>query len=233
VGDEDCDANYEKYNVLVSLVGQVPLKVTGSVRIGDALGASDIPGVASTVSSGSIIGYALTTPKDGMVQVLIRPAILNPASGTGIQGGDGIFSSMVINGLAAVGSLVVTGDATVRGELYVEGHVIAKGAKPTITSGPAVGGSNSSAAVDGVDGAGTVTLVAATQQNTTGVLAHIRFAKPFTDTYKITLSPTNDNATDLRVYILKTSDGFDIVTKDAPQSGQTYEFDYIVMGAKN
>lgn len=58
--DQDCDTNYAKTNALVSLLGQVPLKVSGDVQPGDALGASEIPGVAQKVSRGAIVGYALT-----------------------------------------------------------------------------------------------------------------------------------------------------------------------------
>jgi hypothetical protein len=47
------------------------------------------------------------------------------------------------------------------------------------------------------------------------------------------LSAVNNNATDLRVYIVKTPTGFDIVTKDAPQAEMQYQFDYIIVGTSN
>ncbi len=65
VGDIDCDVNYEKYNVLVALVGQVPVKVSnenGDIAVGDYLTlSSTTPGVAvKMIESGYTVGRALT-----------------------------------------------------------------------------------------------------------------------------------------------------------------------------
>ena len=63
VNDKDCDVNYEKYNVLVALSGQVPVKISnadGSVAPGDSLTPSDIAGYARKAKRGDqVIGIAL------------------------------------------------------------------------------------------------------------------------------------------------------------------------------
>jgi hypothetical protein len=65
VGDEKCDTEYQKYNVLVALAGQVPLKVTdenGVIVPGDYLTlSSTTPGTAVKMTDGGyIVGVALT-----------------------------------------------------------------------------------------------------------------------------------------------------------------------------
>jgi hypothetical protein len=63
--EENCDKNYEKYNSLVTLTGQVPVKVSlenGPVFAGDYLTVSKTkPGFAAkAIESGNVIGQALT-----------------------------------------------------------------------------------------------------------------------------------------------------------------------------
>jgi hypothetical protein len=63
VGDEDCETEYMKYNVLVAIAGQVPLKFSmenGDIKPGDYLTLSPTkPGYAAKlVDSGYIVGIA-------------------------------------------------------------------------------------------------------------------------------------------------------------------------------
>ena len=61
--DNNCDANYAKDNAIVSLAGQVPLKVNnenGAIRIGDSVTISSEAGVGMKAYFGDIaVGYAL------------------------------------------------------------------------------------------------------------------------------------------------------------------------------
>ncbi|MEO5499156.1 MAG: peptidase G2 autoproteolytic cleavage domain-containing protein, partial [Candidatus Saccharimonadales bacterium] len=241
VNDEDCDANYAKSNALVSLVGQVPLKVTGEVSIGDMLGASDIPGVAQKVTSGSYVGYALTVSENGTVQVLIRPGTHDSLSS--VQGGGATFSSLLMTGPSTMESLVVTGEAEFKGNLTVvgtletsdiiiNGHLMTGGPTPSVTVGAVLNHSASELSLEGTDGAGTLAIKSG-GGTTLGVVSHIEFAKQYTGAYKVVLSPVNGNAADIRVYVVKTANGFDLVTKDVLVPGEVYEFDYIVVGVKS
>jgi hypothetical protein len=63
----------------IALAGRVPTKVTasnGSIKVGDALTASNIPGVAMKATQpGIIVGYALENfdlPETGLVQVFVK-----------------------------------------------------------------------------------------------------------------------------------------------------------------
>jgi hypothetical protein len=63
--DNDCDHNYMKYNSLVAIAGQVPVRVSlenGPIAIGDYLTLSSItPGVATKlVGSGYVVGVAIS-----------------------------------------------------------------------------------------------------------------------------------------------------------------------------
>jgi hypothetical protein len=63
--DEDCEKNYAKYNVLVALAGQVPVRVSmenGPINVGDYLTLSTTtPGVATKlVGSGYIVGTVIS-----------------------------------------------------------------------------------------------------------------------------------------------------------------------------
>ena len=227
VGDEDCDANYAKTNALVSLVGQVPVKVTGEVKIGDMLGASDTPGVAQKVTSGSYVGYALTTAENGIAQVLIRPGAVNVA--TAVQGGDATFTNLVLDGSLDVKGDLIARDAEFTGTLTVDGHIIVKGKKPSVSVGDALGVS-SAVSVDGTDNAGSISITSSAA-STTGIIASITFAQSMEGAHKVVASPTNEASSNIRTYIVKTTNGFDLIAKDPLISGQNYTFDYIVIGA--
>ena len=252
VDDEDCDSNYEKWNVLVSLVGQVPVKTTGPVQIGDKIGSSTELGIASRVTEGYSIGRALTTPdEDGYVQVLIRAEHTPPQ----LQGTDSTMVNLSLTGnLSVGGDLNVMGSATmvnltiaqdlevgnklvVKGitetkDIIIAGHTTSKGAKPTIL-GQASLGVGASVEVSGTDGAGTVVLNSGADSVAAGVLARISFAKQYTNSPRVVVSALNEAAAGLTVYVTRTTDGFSIVSRDPIEPGVQYEFDYIVQAATN
>jgi len=88
IDDATCDADYEKTNVIVGLMGRVSTHVStinGPISIGDALTSSSIPGVATkATTAGNIIGHALQNytesdpNKIGKVVVYINPTWYDP-----------------------------------------------------------------------------------------------------------------------------------------------------------
>jgi len=157
VDDTNCDSDYQKYNVLVSLTGQVPVKVTvanGAIQAGDPITSSAIAGVGQkATAAGQIVGYALSaTDVDGTVQVLINPGFYNPTDADNIQaknistetlqttgdmsvgGSMSIAGGINVAGAANLGSLNVSGSAvfgaevTVKGNLTVENDLVVMGA---------------------------------------------------------------------------------------------------------
>jgi hypothetical protein len=144
-----------------------------------------------------------------------------------------------------VGNLAVQGNVTIAGtlntaDIYVNGHIVTKGGAPTSTVGTALGtnGSGSTGVtptvtVDGTDNAGTITADTGTQDVLSGVIAHVSFSKAFDSSYKVVVGASNDNAADVRVYIVKTAEGFDVVSRDNLLPELHYAFDYVVLGAQN
>jgi hypothetical protein len=165
---QTCDQQYENNNALVSLVGQVDVKVNdsnGAISVGDPIGLSTAPGIgAKMIGAGYIVGYAMEshTSGNGQIKVLIRPQYYTPASGTVLQGtGLNISGSAIVTGNMSIGSdlnvsgattldtLTVNGDAVFNGSLTVQnitvanitvnGKIITAGNTPTAIVGLAAG----------------------------------------------------------------------------------------------
>jgi hypothetical protein len=205
-----------------------------------------LPEVVSRDENGTIVGLKY----EGFIPFLLRGMqqeqgqisslndTVSALQSIDIHNGGTINGNIVING-----GLQVSGNVTVAGNLetadiYVGGHIVTKGSAPVATTGVALGvlgASTYTPAVvnDGTDAAGTVTVTAGGEQLTSGVLAHITFNKAFSQSYKVVVSGGNERATDLRVYVVKTTSGFDIVSRDAVTAGTQYTFDYMVTGAQN
>jgi hypothetical protein len=229
--DEDCDANYAKTNVLVALVGQVPLKTNnegGIINIGDPLGGSSTPGVATKAMNGNIVGYALTTPDaNGVVQVLIRPSSVNQSqdlqAGTitadtmELSASALISGNLNVSGSTTLANLTVTGDAQVQGNLVVagnittqnitvNGHIITAGDAPVVATGVGAGIEdmiNNIAApvvvIEGNDTSGTVTVTVG-KDTAADELAQITFSQAFGGKPRVVLTPGNRDAVKLNAY---------------------------------
>jgi hypothetical protein len=260
VGDENCDAEYAKTNVLVALVGQVPLKTNnegGDIQVGDAVGASTIPGVATKVTTGSVIGYALSVPDaDGMIRLLIRPKAvasnqdlqggsLTISGSTVLSGGVSIGGDLNVTGAVKLSTLEVTSNVSIGGNLKVAGtlevpniivldHMLSQSKAPQITVGSSAG-SGGIAVIDGTDVAGTITVTVTAAQNevlNAGSLAEIVFNKHYDTTPRIVISPLNQTSVDAPVYLIKTSTGYKLMFSRPAQNGAQYQFDYVIIGSK-
>ena len=142
-----------------------------------------------------------------------------------------VFGKLEVRGDAKIhGILTVSGAAHVGG-IHINGHIDSAGKAPTVNVGVALGTGSAGAVLDGTDSAGTLTLTAGTSNVATGVLAHVKFADNYTGKYKVVISPSDANTAGLRLYVVKTGDGFDIVSNDILATQSTYELDYVVVGA--
>ena len=156
-----------------------------------------------------------------------------------------VMGATTLTSLKVTGSVTIDGTLTVQGPvsvgtLTVNGHVISSGNAPLITVGTALGegianqlNSAPIARVEGTDTAGSIILTSGTVNRNNGVLAKIDFAEGFgAAMQKTVISATNENATDLRVYVVATATGFEVRTRNAPDQNKEYRFDYIVIGAQ-
>jgi hypothetical protein len=186
----ECRNNYDNYNALVSMVGQVPVKVNasnGPINVGDPITISSTDGIgAKAIGAGQIVGYAEESlaSGSGTINVLIRTEWYDPTDGSNIQAlsvitdalqaDTGTIGDLNVSGVATITNLTVTGSATIQGNLKVagdietrditvNGHIITAGDTPQV-SVLAAAGANALATVDGNDTAGSITI-------TTGVPA--------------------------------------------------------------
>ena len=108
VEDEDCDENYAKYNALVAMVGQVPVKVSnenGEIAPGDYLTlSSTTPGHAvKLVEGGYVIGVAMAkatsttfvSDKGTTTEMTVKVFIKNGWRDVEVNTQDGVMSSVV------------------------------------------------------------------------------------------------------------------------------------------
>ncbi|NCU37647.1 hypothetical protein EOL96_01105 [Candidatus Saccharibacteria bacterium] len=258
VDDEDCDANYAKYNALVALSGQVPTKVNtsnGLIAIGDPIMASNVAGEgAKATSAGHIVGYALEplSSGSGTIEVLVRPQHYAPAMSQVLQAADlmlsanaSIAGSLNVSGPTTITSLTVAQNAEFKGELvvrgdtkvvnlYIDGRLVSRGALPQAAKGVALQGVNEVTITNsGTSSAGTIIIsVGDAQITNTGGLAQITFTQAYKDPPKVVISGNNKQSVTLGAYIERTEKGFTLVADEPLMPNTTYTFDYIVVGAE-
>ncbi len=171
-----------------------------------------------------------------------------------LNGGNANFANVNVSGITTLATLTVTGDASIAGTLTVQnlvvtanitvnGHIVSRGNAPQLALGVAAGTSPAdkpgvtpaaqpAANVDGTDTAGTIIVTTGQTISEAGVLAEVTFAAAYDGSFKVALTPTNETALDIRVYVQKTTNGFKIMTKDKTVAASNYSFDYIVIGAQ-
>jgi hypothetical protein len=234
-------------SILVTFAGQVPVRVTGPVEVGDLL-VDNGDGTARAVSpSGATVsdylgklGIAQESGSGGTVLAAIGTTSANVAlqTGSGGIGSSGDFSSINVSGAADVGTLEVTGTATIAtlnvlgnatfaGNITVEGHFIAKGDDPTLETMESLGGGL--ATVDGNDTAGTITIQTGTNP-VDGELLKVLFNKQYGNPPRVILSPANGHGADLKIFRAgTTNEHFILKSTNEPAANTTYKYDYFII----
>jgi hypothetical protein len=178
-------------------------------------------------------------------------ATLNVNGATNI-GSLNVSGQTILKGLKVAGTATITGDANIGGaltvtslttvssiivndDIEVHGHYVSKGTLPTIVVGSAGGAGDGQhdetkpvVTIEGTDNAGTITIVTGQSQLNKGSLATVTFSKTFGTRPRIVISGSNDNASNLRIYLAKTLTGFQVMTRDVPTGMTNYQFDFLV-----
>lgn len=170
-------------------------------------------------------------------------------SSLSLTGDANISGNLNVGGLTTLANLTVTGNAAIEGDLTVSGaisttrltvngHIITAGNAPVVAAGQGAGtadvGSGITApavAVTGNDTSGTITITTGTNTSA-ATLVTLNFNKAFGSVPRIVLTPANHASAALGAYYdagTTTTNGFSILTDQAPQANTTYSFTYFVV----
>ena len=189
------------------------LEVAGTIKVGGEL---QLPGI--TVSGASRFNQLqadnLTIGSNATVQ-----GTLIAKKGIAVTG------NSTFDGISA--AQITTTSFQLNGELKLTNHITAGGPNPGVNRGNAVG-SGGTASVSGSDTTGSI--VVNTGSGTgAGCFATITFAKKFSSTPHVIVTPVGSGAADIDYYINRSSSDFSVCTTNPAPTGQTFGFDYIVL----
>jgi hypothetical protein len=160
------------------------------------------------------------------------------ASSLNISGQTSLQNLAVSGSVTIAKDLTVTGTTTVA-DIVVNGHIITAGKVPS-TQIMVAAGPNATAIISGNDTSGTITImtgdapVPATKTTPAipgpiaGQLADIIFSTTFKKAPQVSVTPTNADAANLRIFRTSELDRFSINTIDMPKPLTVYIYDYFV-----
>jgi cytoskeletal protein CcmA (bactofilin family) len=189
------------------------LEVAGTIKVGGEL---QLPGitVSGTSRFSQLQADNMTIGSNATVQ------------GTFIvKKGMSVTGNSTFDGISA--AQITTNAFQLNGELKLTNHIVAGGPSPGVGRGTAVG-SGGTASVSGSDTTGSV--VVNTGSNTgAGCFATITFARKFSSTPHVVITPIGSGAAAVEYYVNRSSSEFSICTTNAAPSGQTFGFDYVIL----
>jgi hypothetical protein len=180
------DALAGEDKILVTFAGQVPVRVTGTVAVGDIL-ISNGDGTAKAVTPGSAtigqllakLAIAQESSADTSIKLIkasvgttsdsVASALQNQSSNLANVSvlGTATVANLNVSGTSTLADLLVTGNATVQGTLTVgtivvssitvSGHIVSTGQVPTLAVGVAAGSSTDSRLAPSISDDGTDT----------------------------------------------------------------------------
>lgn len=191
------------------------LEVAGTIKVG---GDISLPGL--TVSGNSRFGQ-------------VTANALTIGGATNIQGpftarqGMNVSGNSNFNGTVSA-SQISTNSLQLGGDLTLTRHVIAGGPIPNLSRGNALG-SGGTASVSGSDSAGSVTINTGSSP-AAGCFATITFVRAFANTPHVVVTPIGSGAAGLNYYVNRSTSNFSICTINPAGGGQSFGFDYMIMG---
>lgn len=191
------------------------LEVAGTLKIGGSLSLADL-----TVSGTSKLGNAEVNDLTVAGGVTLQD-ILTLRNGMSVSGRSSFNSEVVTNSLA-------TGALTLTGDLKLTHHITAGGTIPAIERGGAVGGGGT-VSLSGSDTSGSIAVNTGTSPPA-GCLATVTFSEKYNNTPHVVVSPVGSSAGGLDYYVTRSTTGFVLCTATPAPSGQSFGFDYIVLG---
>lgn len=191
------------------------LEVAGALKLGGSLSLANL-----TVSGESVLGEVKATN-------LTVGNSLNVQGTLTLNSGISVAGQSNFNG-GIVTSSLTTGALQLNGDLKLTHHVTAGGTIPNIVKGTAVGGGGT-VSLSGSDTAGSVAINTGSSPPA-GCFATVTFSEPFATTPHVVISPIGTAAADLDYYVTRSTTNFVICSTNAAAAGQSFGFDYVVLG---
>lgn len=191
------------------------LEVAGTLKLGGDLSLSNL-----SVSGESILNEVKATN-------LTVGNSLNVQGALTLNSGISVAGQSNFNG-GIVASSVITGSLQLNGDLKLTHHITAGGTIPDIAKGTAVG-SGGTVSLSGSDTSGSIA-VNTGGSPPAGCFATVTFSEAYSTTPHIIVSPIGVAAADLDYYITRSTTNFVICSTNAAAAGQSFGFDYVIMG---
>lgn len=191
------------------------LEVAGQIKSGVPLSLASLS-VTGTTTFGKIQGSDLQITGNSTIQGQLT-----------VQKGLTVSGSASVSGLLTAAQLNIQ-NLEVSGDLKINKHIDAGGGTPGKSNGSALGAGGTSS-ISGTDTAGTVSINTGGSAGA-GCFVNITFVQKYNGTPHIVITPVGSAGGSVDFYINKSgSTGFSICTSNAPPSGASFGFDYIVI----
>lgn len=191
------------------------LEVAGGLKLGGDLSLANL-----TVSG-------LSTLNEVKASNLTIGNNLNVQGTLTLNSGISVAGQSNFNG-GIVASSITTGVLQLNGDLNLLHHLTAGGTTPNIARGTATGGGGT-ASLSGSDTAGSIAINTGSSPPP-GCLATVTFSEPFDNIPHVVITPVGTAAAGLNYYISRSTTSFIICSTNAAPAGQTFGFDYVVLG---
>ncbi|MEO8105500.1 MAG: hypothetical protein ABI602_04155 [Candidatus Saccharibacteria bacterium] len=199
----------------------------GKVLVRDSLEVAGNIQVGGTVSLSSLTVTGLTNFEQTQVG-----KNLSVGGDTALQGTLSVQKSLQVNGggtfngpLAA--PQITTSVLQLNGDLTLTHHIVAGGATPNRSNGPALG-SGGTSSVSGSDTSGTLSVNTGNGPGA-GCFATINFTQKYNGTPHVIVTPVGPDAGATDFYVSRNSGSFSICDASPPPPGASFAFDYFVV----
>lgn len=190
------------------------LEVAGSIRVNGALA---LPGI--TVSGLSNFNQ-IQASSVGITGAATVQGTLTAKGGINVTGNSS-FSGNVSTTQLTTSTLQLNGD------LILTHHITGGGPVPGLSQGIALGGGGT-ASVSGSDTSGSITINTGSSP-AAGCFETITFARAFSGTPHVIVTPIGAAAASLQFYVNRSSTSFSVCTTSPAPASQTFGFDYLIV----
>jgi cytoskeletal protein CcmA (bactofilin family) len=191
------------------------MEVAGTLKLGGDLSLTNL----------NVTGA--TQLEDATANNLTVGSNLNVQGTLQLNGGISVAGQSNFNG-GIVASSIITGALQLNGDLNLTHHITAGGTIPGVAKGSAVGGGGT-VSLSGSDTSGAVAINTGSLPPA-GCFATVTFSEAYNTTPHVVVTPVGAAAAGLNYYITRSTTNFVICSTNAAPAGQSFGFDYVVMG---